>query len=201
MKKLFILGAAIVLFNFKAAETLTEQERKFATDQLSQSKEHFLKIIKDLTSEQLNFKPTPDVWSVAECAEHIAISENMIFSRVEEALKATPDAARRSEVKMTDDQVVQMITDRSYKVKTNEAFQPKNTFGSIEGTIKEFTSKRDQHIEFIDKTTDDLRNRIVVFPFTTLDSYQVIIFMAAHSERHTRQMEEVMAHPDFPKKK
>jgi len=32
-----------------------------------------------------------------------------------------------------------------------------------------------------------------------LDAYQWVLFIAAHSERHTKQIDEVKADPHFPK--
>ena len=201
MKKLFLPLVALLLCNFNIAETsLTDQERKFASENLAQSKEKFMNAIKGLSKEQLNFKSSPESWSVAECAEHIAISENNIFGAVDGVLKNAPDASKRSELKMSDEEVLKMITDRSHKVKTSEAFVPSGKFGDIEGIVKEFSSKRDAHIAFVKDTKDDLRNRIVTFPFASMDSYQVIVFMSGHTLRHTAQIEEVKANPNFPKK-
>jgi len=101
---------------------------------------------------------------------------------------------------MTDEQVVGMITNRTSKFKTAEPFEPTGKFGNHEGTVKEFLAKRDAHIAYVTSTKDDLRNRYAVRPFGTFDAYQAILFMAGHSERHTRQMEEVKADPNFPKK-
>ena len=201
MKKLFLPLVALLLCNFNLAETtLTDQERKFAIDQLAQSKEKFVNAIKGLSKEQLNFKSSPESWSVAECAEHIAISENNIFGAVDGVLKNAPDASKRSELKMSDEEVLKMITDRSHKVKTSEAFVPSGKFGDIDGIVKEFTAKRDAHIAFIKDTKDDLRDRVVTFPFASMDAYQVIVFMSGHTLRHTAQIEEVKANPNFPKK-
>jgi len=201
MKKLFLPLLALLLCNFNIADTqLTDQERKFATDYLAQSKEKFMNAIKGLSKEQLNFKSSPESWSVAECAEHIAISENNIFGAVDGALKNAPDASKRSEIKMNDDDLLKMITNRTNKVKTSEAFVPSGKFGDIDGITKEFTTKRDAHMAFVKDTKDDLRNRVVTFPFASMDSYQVIIFMSGHTLRHTAQIEEVKANPNFPKK-
>lgn len=187
--------------SFHVPETsLTDQERKLAVDQLTNSKNHFMSAIKGLSPAQLNFKASPASWSVAECAEHIAISESMLFAMVEDAVKQPADPSRRGEVKMTDEQVIGMITNRTSKFKTAEPFEPTGKFGNHEGTVKEFVAKRDAHIAFVKSTKDDLRNRYAVRPFGTFDSFQAILFMAGHSERHILQMEEVKADPNFPKK-
>ena len=201
MKKIILFLAVITLFNFKTADTeLTQDERTIAIDQLTKSQDHMMKTMKGLSPGQLNYKSSPTSWSVAECAEHLAISEGLIWGMVEGALKQPADPSKRSEVKMSDEAVVKMITDRTSKIKTQEMFEPKNKFGSLDGALTEFKDKRKSHIDYVKTTKDDLRNRYAQLPFGTGDAYQVILFMAGHTERHTKQMEEVMASAGFPKK-
>ena len=201
MKKIILFLAVITLFNFKTADTeLTQDERTIAIDQLTKSQDHMMKTMKGLSPVQLNYKSSPTSWSVAECAEHLAISEGLIWGMVEGALKQPADPSKRSEVKMSDEAVVKMITDRTSKIKTQEMFEPKNKFGSLDGSLKEFKEKRQKHIEYVKATQDDLRNRYAQLPFGAIDAYQAILFLAGHSERHTKQMEEVMASAGFPKK-
>lgn len=91
-----------------------------------------------------------------------------------------------------------MIADRSKKVQTSEAFEPSGKYGSFKETVEEFKSKRSAHIDFVKSTREDLRNRYQQLPFGTIDAYQILLFMSAHTERHIGQMEEVMANEDFP---
>lgn len=199
MKKLLLIVAVLTLVSFKIADTsLTAEERKFAIDELSKSKENLLNSIKGLSKEQLNFKSSPTSWSIAECTEHLAISENNLWGALEGCLKQPADPARRGEVKSTDADVLKMITGRTQKVKTSEMFEPKGA--TLEESIKDFTAKRDAHIEFVKATKEDLRNRYQVFPFATVDAYQLILFMSGHTMRHTAQIEEVKADANYPKK-
>ena len=200
--KLFLLIVALVALSFNVfAPTLSEAERKYASNLLLETKDDLLKKVKGLTTEQLNYKPAATGWSVAEVVEHITISENNLWGFGQQSLQQPADPSKRSEVKMTDDGIVKMITDRSSKVKTQEAFEPKNSFGSFEGSLKEFKTKRDEHIKYVNTTSDDLRNHYNDFPFGKIDTYQTILFMAAHSRRHTAQIEEVMKSAGFPKGK
>jgi hypothetical protein len=201
MKKLVLCIAVLTLFSFKTADVeLTADERKAAVDHLTKSRDYMLKTVKGLSPAQLSYKSSPDSWSVAECAEHIAISESLIWGMLDGALKTEPDASKRGDVKVTDEALVKGITDRSSKFKTGEMFVPSNKFGSVDGILKEFKEKRQAHIDYVKSTKDDLRNRYTKGPMGTLDAYQVVLFMSGHTERHTKQMEEVMASPGFPKK-
>ena len=198
--KLFLLTVAVVSMSFNHPDAgLTEAERKYAVDLLQETKDNLNKKVKGLTAEQLKFKADATSWSVAECVEHIAISENNLFGFAQMGLKEPADPSKRSEVKMTDDAIVKMISDRSGKVKTSEAFEPTGKFGSFDATLGEFKTKRDSNINYIKTTSDDLRNHYNDFPFGKIDTYQTILFMAAHSKRHTDQIDEVMKNPNFPK--
>jgi len=200
-KILFTITVAFAAMSFNNPGTeLTDAERKQATQLLQETKDALVKKVSGLSAEQLNFKPDQNAWSVAECVEHIAISENNLFGFCQMALQQPADSSKRSQVKMTDEAIVKMITDRTSKVKTQEAFKPTGEFGSFEATLTEFKTKRDNNINYMRTTKDDLRNHYNDFPFGKIDTYQTVLFMAAHSKRHTAQIEEVMNNPNSPKK-
>jgi len=178
---------------------ITEAERKYLVDFMVKTQDRLVKDVKGLTPAQLNFKPDSSRWSVAECVEHITITENLNMARVTESLKIEADASKKSQVTITDEDVLKRYADRSNKRKTGEALEPKSRFGSHEETMKEFLKKRNANIDFVKTTRDDLRNRTTTYSFGTIDLYQCILALTAHSERHIIQLEEVMADPKFPK--
>ena len=196
---IFMVAFAAMSFNNPAIK-LTDAERKQATQLLQETKDALIKKVSALSAEQLNFKADQNTWSVAECVEHIAISENNLFGFCQMALKEPADPSKRSEIKMTDEGIVKMITDRTSKIKTQEAFEPTGKFGSFEATLTEFKTKRDNNINYVRTTQDDLRNHYNDFPFGKIDAFQTILFMAGHSKRHTEQIDEIMKNPKFPKK-
>jgi hypothetical protein len=201
--RLLVIIPVLCLLSFSITEPgLTRSERKTARAYMTQTKEDLLTSLKGLTAEQLNFKGAADSWSIAECVEHIALSETNLFGMIQGTLKEKADASKRNEVKNADENIFQIISDRSQKVKTQEAFKPTGKFGSHEATVNEFITKREATIKYIDTTSDDLRNHFFTFPveaFGTLDSYQLLIFMAGHTKRHTLQIAEIKSHPAFPK--
>lgn len=175
---------------------LSEADRQLAIEHLEQTQKQLLESTKGLSDEQLTFKASPEAWSIAECVEHLAISEGNIFGMLEMSLKTEPDPSKRAEVKMSDEQILGIITNRDQKVKTSSAFEP--TGLSYEESLQNFESKRKSNIEYIKNTKDDLRNRYADLPFGKLDAFQVVLFMSAHTERHVKQIEEVKADPKFP---
>ncbi|WP_297795428.1 DinB family protein [uncultured Eudoraea sp.] len=200
MKRILLPLIALLLLSFNQSSTkLTDQERLRGALALIKTQARVLETINNLSEEQLNFKSSPESWSISECVEHLAISENAFDQMLKESLKTPADPSRRAEVKMTDDEVLAMITNRDTKVKTSEPFEPSGKFGSFEETLNAFKTKRVEHIVYMETTEDDLRNHYGQSPFGTLDAYQLILFMSGHTERHVQQMEEVKADQNFPK--
>lgn len=200
MKKLILPLVTLLLLSFSTdMSKLSDEDRKKAVDHLENTRDEMAKILKGLSEEQLNFKAEEDSWSIAECAEHITISENMIFGMLQGALQIAADPSKRTEVKMSDEELIGIIENREQKVKTREPFEPTGKFGSHEATVNEFLAKRNEHISYIKTTEDDLRNHYGQLPFGTVDGVQILLFMSGHTERHLDQMKEVMAHKLFPK--
>lgn len=201
MKKVIFPIVMLFLVGFSAINAgLTDEDRKIGLSELAKSQDFLKSTVDGLSDAQLNYKSSPESWSVAECVEHLAISESMIGGMLQEALKTEADPSKRSNVAMTDEQLLTAIGSRDQKVKTGEAFEPSGKFGSYEDSLIEFLSKREAHIAYLNSTQDDLRNHYAQAPFGTIDGLQVLLFMSAHTERHVKQMKEVMADPGFPLK-
>jgi hypothetical protein len=194
---LVITGLAGTLNN----TALTEQERKFVVHHLKETKSEVLKSIKGLSDAQLNFKTAADRWSVKECVYHLTLAENGLWAMFEATMKLPSTPEKRTEIKISDEDIVKMITDRSQKAKAPEPFQPdKATWQSAGEAASAFKAARADHLNYAKTTTEDLRNHVFQLPFGTIDGYQFLLFMSAHSDRHTQQINEVKADPNFPKR-
>src|SRR5271166_2340271 len=87
-----------------ASPTLSSEERQTALKSLQDTHDAFLKSIAGLSEKQWKFKPAPDRWSVAEVAEHITVSESMIFAMVQSRIMTSPAAPeKRAEVAGKDE--------------------------------------------------------------------------------------------------
>ncbi len=199
MKKIILPIVLLALVGFGVITYgLTDKERKMAVDELTKTQDRFTSTLAGLSAEELNYKSTPESWSIAECAEHLAISEGMIGGMLEGALKTPADPSKRDSVLISDEKLLAMISSREKKVKTGEAFEPSGKFGSHKETVNAFLAKRSAHIEYLKTTNDDLRNHYGKLPFGTIDGMQILLFMSGHTERHVAQMEEIMANENFP---
>jgi hypothetical protein len=201
MKNSFLLIAIISLFGSKPVDkTLTTQERDFATQFMIKTRDTLLLDVKGLTVAQLNFKSDTSRWSIAQCVEHIALAEAALTMAYQHGLQTPADPSKRDSIKYSDQQIIGFLTDRSKKFQAPEMLKPVGTFGSFQASLDSFVARRNRNIEFIKITQADMRDHFVTFPgIGIVDDYQVILFMVAHSKRHTLQLEEVKANPGFPK--
>ena len=184
-----------------APTPLTATEREAALKSLQATHDAFLQSIAGLSEKQWKFKPAPDRWSIAEVSEHIAVSESMIFGMVQGKVMTSPATPeKRAEVVGKDETILKMVPDRSHKVQAPEFLKPTNRWATQAELTKAFEDSRKATMDYIRATNDDLRDHFGPHPLLgPLDAYQWILLISAHSERHTRQIEEVKADPNFPK--
>lgn len=201
MKLLFMLVSLVALTSFVAdPATISKKERKTATKFLKGSEKHALKTVSKLSEAQLKFKPSADQWSVEECMMHIAASEKMLWGMTEGVINAPANPEKRTEIKWSDEDVMKNVADRTTKVKTFAPLQPENTgFKTLAEATASFTENREKLIAYAKTTTADLRSHVNTLPIGSFDTYQMLLFIGAHSNRHVKQMQEVMADPAFPK--
>lgn len=184
------------------AEPLTQGDRDFAMSSMQATRKLFLDSVAGLTQAQWNFKSAPERWSIAECAEHIALSEDLISGMGKGTLKkpAEPEKATRGDAaRPKDEKLLAGVVDRSHKAQAPEPLQPKQKFATPKEAVEHFRKSRDANIDYIEKTQDDLRAHFAQGPAGEMDGFQVFLLMSAHTERHTNQIKEVKSDANFPK--
>src|SRR5215469_5728347 len=198
-RSLVLMLVAVCVGALARAQTLSQADLDKAMKHLEMTRQGVLDKTAGLSPAQWNFKPAPDRWSVAQVTEHIAAAEDFIRGMVKEKLMVAPAGEAGRDVKKTDESVLAMVPDRSHKAQAPEPLVPGNRFGSPEGSLKHFLETRAETEEFL-KSTSGLRDHVMDSPLGKLDGYEFVLFIAAHSERHTKQINEVKADPSFPKK-
>jgi len=194
---LFVTGLAGTLSD----NTISKDERKTAVSLMKDTYKDAIGATKGLSEDQLNYKAAPEKWSVQECFFHIAAAEKLLWTMFESAMKAPANPEKRTEIKVTDEQVIKMVEDRTKKAQAPEPIQPKNTgYTSLAEALIDFENNRMAHIKYMKNTTEDLRNHVVQLPVGWIDCYQLYLFIAGHSNRHTQQINEVKANTGFPAK-
>ncbi len=194
LKRVLPLLAAIPLF----AAPLSQADRDRAIAELTASRQQFLDSVAGLSPAQWNFKPDEKTWSVFECAEHIALSEDLIFGSVLRIVQAPVTPDKKDAV--TDDFILKAVANRTQKFQAPEPLRPKHTFATPQELLDHFKASRERTIAYVRDTQDDLRGHFFDHPvLKTMDGYQWILLLSAHTQRHTAQLNEVKANANFPK--
>ena len=198
LNRTVIMGALALAMAF--AEPLSQTDRDKAMSHFHATRKVFLDSVAGLSDAQWNFKPAPQRWSIAECAEHIAVSEDALFEMVKQVLRLPAEPAKKAMVRGKDEMILRTMPDRSVKAQAPEFLQPKRRWPDRQSLIAHFKESRDRNIAYLQTTDDDLRGHFLEHPvFKTMDAYQMMLLISAHCERHTLQIDEVKTAPNFPK--
>ena len=204
MKRLLgvLLFAALVGATSVNAGPLTKAERDQLIKHLKKTEKMLKDATKGLSPAQWTYKTASDRWSVQDCLEHLALTEEFLFNRMKDGVLKTPatpvDPAKAAE---TDAFVLKVIPDRSNKATAPEPLRPSGKWATPQEMLKAFHERRANTINYVKSTQDDLRAHKAPSPTgRDFDGYQWLLLLSAHTERHTAQALEVKADPNFPKK-
>jgi hypothetical protein len=186
-----------------ADHTLTQAELDRARLYLDQTKSGMVGATRHLSDAQWKYKPGPDRWSTAEIVEHVILVQERVLGTLRNKLDQAPVTPPHPDYRRVDDIVIYQIPSRLSKFPSPA--QPAGDLARSDALKRFLTNcaRLNQYLE----TTPGLRNRSVEAPpvkavsggaYETMDGYQWILAAAAHTERHTKQVLEVMADPGFP---
>jgi hypothetical protein len=172
---------------------MTEAERQRVVDYLEQTKASILGATCDFTEEQWRFKPSPEQWSAAECIEHVAVVEQSLVRTIQRLASGPPGTEEQlASTRGKEELILKAVPTRRGKVQAPEPARPSNRWSDTAALVASFTEIRDRTILYVQSTDHPLRrvthSHIVFGP---LDGYQWLLFLAAHSERHLRQLQEL----------
>ncbi len=174
--------------------------QKFVSDYMDETYQTLKKATENLTDSQLHFKPSPEKWSIAECLEHIVSTEPMIFGYVKSTMENPANPDRKKEIKLTDDDILVMIVDRSHKASASEEMKPSGKFSSVKNSLETLQSNRKNILNDLKNfSMEDMRNHVLESPMGLIDAYQFMLIIPGHTSRHTMQIFEIINDPKFPK--
>ncbi len=178
---------------------MTSAERETLLKHLAESRERLLCMAKNLSREELHYRPAPGRWTVAECLEHIVTVERRLLGAIQKTLETGPDSSKRSAMEGHDDALMAGLVARVTRFQAPEPLVPTGRWPD-EQLLEEFEAARRQTRDFAAVTSADLRRHFFKHPVIgELDLYQWLLLVAGHCDRHRVQSEEVMASPGFPR--
>ena len=161
----------------------------------------------DLTVQQLNWKPSADHWSVAQCFDHLVTANEAYFPIFEKVLSGEKKSTFWESLpwlpafwgKML---IKSLDPESTRKMKAPKIFYPSSS--RVDSSIiRRFIDQQDQVIRYLKATEDlDLEKIKISSPVTSLityslmDAYRIII---THEKRHLLQAMRVTEMDGFPK--
>ena len=184
---------------------LSQAELDQARLYLEHTKNGVVGAVKGLSEAQWAYKPAADRWSIAEIVEHIIFVQERVLGPISDQLAQAPPAPKDRDVAGIDRIVINEFPNRLRKFKAPEASHPKGCYTRSEAMdrlVKNYTGLK----EVLESTPDLREHAIEALPLKAvsngahdlMDGYQWILVAAAHTERHTKQILEVAASPEFP---
>jgi uncharacterized damage-inducible protein DinB len=198
-KPLLLLVIALLACTAALGQSLTQADRERSQKYLEQTRAGVIDAPKGLSEAQMKFKSAPDRWSVAETLEHVALAEDFIFQNITNGIMKAPAGSADRDTAKIDAMIQAAVPDRSQKRQAPGPLVPTGRWTPAD-TLDHFQKSRAKTIAFLE-STPDLREHVSADnPFKQpMDAYDWLLFVAAHSERHRKQILEVKADPNFPK--
>jgi len=185
-----------------ADASLSAKERDQLIQLLNDSRKEFLDSVTNLSDPQWRWKPAPERWSVGECAEHIVLSEEMLFSRAQDAVHNPADPDWETKTAGKTEILLSVMAQRKGKAQAPEEIQPTGKL-TREEIMARFARDRDATLKFAQTTDVMLKEHLAPHPFpmfNPLNAYQWVLYIPLHNMRHDKQIAEVKSTPGFPAK-
>jgi len=171
---------------------MSDEERALLLNLLHTSRDAFLAELDAVGADEWMPRPHEDAWSIAECAEHIVVSEEALRRIVREQILTSPASPEKAAaVQGKDGIVIQAMRDRSHRVKTFDFLEPTGRFPDPFTLLARFREERAATIAYVQSTVDPVHaHTFALAPLGDLDAFQWLLLLAAHTGRHVSQMRE-----------
>ena len=197
---LLLLSLVICLFTAPLfAAPMSQMDREHLQVHFEMTTQMVAELVRGLSPAQLEYKASPDRWSIREVVSHLAVAEPDYWRELQKAVKAAPDMKEKKS-QATDADVMWYGIDRVVHTKTGGGHEKVETYKDLGEALGKFQALRSTMIEYIKTTDDDLRAHSFGEYGEVIDSWQWMLEISTHSERHINQIREIKNDPNFPKK-
>ena len=192
-----LVAAALMLCvtaSAPAANELTPGERQRLLAHLEMTESWLVSELAGLSKAQLEFKMTPESWSITQVVEHLAIAEPQYWQKLQDSMKQ-PTTTEKMEA--TDAGILWYGIDRTNRARTGEARVPHGQFPDAASSLASFRKLRAAMTDYAKSSAEDMRGRKLLEG--NMDVYQWFLMISSHSQRHILQIREIKAHGSYPR--
>lgn len=187
--------ATILLCSGLVAGPMSPIDREHVIAHLKMTGSWLRDEVANLSAAQLQYRPTPEKWTVAEVVQHLVIAEPGYWKLLHDGVGQAPVELKR---KPTDAEVLWYGIDRTRHEKTPARQDPKGQQIAIADALAQYGQLHAKLLEYAKTTQDDLRGHTV--PEWGVDAYQCLLEISTHEQRHILQIREIKATIGFPTK-
>ena len=169
-----------------------------------QTAKHVAEEFLPLSDAQASWKPSPDRWSIGECMDHLRVTGEQYYPRLEGAIERAKqgDPSRPYKPRFFGRLFVKFAgPDGPRRVKAPKAFAPTSSDGGARA-VREFLDQQSTLIELIERAEEcDLNGGRFGSPVTRLLRFSLgegLELMVRHQQRHRMQAQRVMKESAFP---
>jgi hypothetical protein len=191
-----LLLLAFTLSGF-AATGMTNEDREHLLVHFQMTTQMVAEQVRGLSPAQLEYRASPDRWTIRECISHLAVAEPDYWRDLTAAVKAEPNMKDKKSV-ATDADIMWYGIDRVVHTKTGGGHEKVETYKNMGEALAKFQALRATMIDYIKSTSDDLRAHSFGQQ-ERIDCWQWMLEISTHAERHIQQIREIKNDPNFPK--
>lgn len=176
-------------------------------EHLDAIKQEVLKNFSVLTEIQLNWKDEPQRWSIAQCLDHLIVSNKQYFPVFDKILSHTyqPTFWQKFSpfTSFIGRQMIKSLgPDASRKVKGPKIFAPSNEH-FLASIVYHFAQhQHDLKNYFLELLKQDASRIVISSPVTPVITYSLkdaLRLIAVHEQRHINQALQLFHHANFPR--
>jgi hypothetical protein len=167
----------------------TQDKEKILTE-LHSGRKAFLAALTGVTEDAAARIPSAGKWSVLECVEHVAASEDYLFLQIIQSQSSDVPIRNASR----EAAILTRGLDRTVPVPSPEVGKPAGRFATLSEAVQHFLESRERAIRFVEDCVEDLRSKQTTHPLVgTVNCHEMLLMMAVHPHRHAKQIAEIKA--------
>lgn len=162
----------------------------------------------NLSKKQLNWKSSAEKWSIAQCLDHLIVSNSTYYSQFEEVASGKHKNSFYQNIKFISKFFGDYLIKETGAVvakpmQSPSAFVPSQS--EIVGTIVSDFEKHQQQFSavILQLEKSDLEKTTISSPALKIITYSLkdlLTILVGHEQRHLAQAKNVLQHENFPKK-
>jgi hypothetical protein len=163
-------------------------------------------VVDGLSDTQLNWKPSPDKWSIAQCLEHLTAASSGFNPYFVDALargrqRFTTASAPMYQPSFMGRWLIKHVEPESLrKLRAPKIFKP--SASNVRNALDNFLEQQKAFVKFVSETNgidyNRTRLRSPVTPLVRYSLADAYVITVSHEQRHLQQARRVRETPGFP---